>query len=117
MHCLFPCWPMDKRPGGHLLHLQKLEQRGMKGALMVQGWHSPQHWNRRLYGKDLGEKQCHPSGDGDAELSQAETELCSVGAWQYLAVLRRDEQGEIRWEHPCFELWEVDRNVHRQVGG
>lgn len=22
--CLFPCWHLDKGPGGHLLHLQKL---------------------------------------------------------------------------------------------
>lgn len=31
-----------------------------------------------------------------------------------MAVLRRDGQGEITWEHPYFGLWEVDRSDHRQ---
>lgn len=81
---------MDKEPGVHFLRLQELEQRGMKGALMVQGQLSPWHWDRRLHGKDLGEEQCCPSGDGDAELSHAGTELCSLWAWQCSGEMGRE---------------------------
>lgn len=36
--------------------------------------------------RSLGEERCHPSRDGNAELSQAEIELCSQGVWLHMAV-------------------------------
>lgn len=58
-------------PWEHLLQPQELEWWELKGALSARGWVSP--WHRS--GMSLGKEQCPPSGDGDAGLPQAGTEL------------------------------------------
>ena len=72
---LFPCLPVQVRePGGHLLKPQELEWRGLKGTPRAQG--SPWHRGWRLWGMQLGEGRCPPSGDGDVGLPRAGTDRC-----------------------------------------